>query len=932
MITISDKNLRIGRRLIAVLFIFVGVQVATAALENKKLSGTMQPLGNVSQHKISPDSRYVVYTADQDTDGAVELFSAPIDGSSPAVRISELLPTGSSVRSFTISADSQRVVYIADQDTFDVDELYSVPITGGTPVKLNGLLVLNGTVSTFVISPDGKRVVYRATQDDDDAYELYLVKIDGGAVTKMNQPLPPKGMVSSFFRISADSEYLVYMADQDTLFITELYSVSLKTGTTEKLNGPLVTDGEVRSFQITPDSKRVVYSADQDIEDEAELFVTPIDGGAINQLNDPLPTGGDIDTFQLSPDGDTVIYGGYQDSLAFRELFSVPLVGGSVQKLNGTLQQEFGVDIIDFKMTPDSQFIVFGADQTDSPNGIFELYSNSLNGGSLTKLSGAVVPGGFVEYDAIAISPDSQYVVYEGAQQTVGVVELYSAPVAGGSVVKLNGSLAATGGDISSFQIRPDSSGVAYRANQDESDVFELYAASFSSPDIIKLHAPLVTDGDIVSHRFYFSADGASLVYLADQETDGINELFVTYNNERPSFTSTPVKIAKAEEAYAYDVSATDPNGTGTLLITAVIKPSWLNFSDDGDGQARLRAQPTAAEVGQHLVSLQVIDTDGLTSLQTFSIMVEPENILPTFLTFPVNKVAVGAKYFYAISAEDPDTSDLVTLAATTKPDWATFADNGDGTALLTGQPESADLGKHNVMIELTDSDGAKVIQKFRITVKEPNQKPAFTTSPILSAIEGEEYSYSITASDADLSDSLTISAPVKPAWLALTDQGNGQAILTGTPSMQDVGVHAVQLEVVDSKSEIDIQTFEIEVQPSDSALAFSSAPTTVGKEGDEYRFEATTDYSGDAQDLVISAPTAPTWLTFVDNGDGTALLSGTPALADVGNHSVELFVTDGQGLNDTLTFLITVEAKDSSEPEITDFVIHLPLVVSAQE
>ena len=65
---------------------------------NVKLSGTMQPDGDVYALVFSPDSRHVVYMADAETDEAYELFSAPSDGGSPPVRLSGLLPSRTQIR------------------------------------------------------------------------------------------------------------------------------------------------------------------------------------------------------------------------------------------------------------------------------------------------------------------------------------------------------------------------------------------------------------------------------------------------------------------------------------------------------------------------------------------------------------------------------------------------------------------------------------------------------------------------------------------------------------------------------------------------------------------------------------------------------------------------------------------------------------------
>ena len=45
------------------------------AATNIKVSGVMPPFGDVDSFQISPNGRYAVYFADQDTDGVSELYS-----------------------------------------------------------------------------------------------------------------------------------------------------------------------------------------------------------------------------------------------------------------------------------------------------------------------------------------------------------------------------------------------------------------------------------------------------------------------------------------------------------------------------------------------------------------------------------------------------------------------------------------------------------------------------------------------------------------------------------------------------------------------------------------------------------------------------------------------------------------------------------------
>ncbi|HXF64525.1 MAG TPA: PQQ-dependent sugar dehydrogenase, partial [Caldilineaceae bacterium] len=54
----------------------------------------------------------------------------------------------------------------------------------------------------------------------------------------------------------------------------------------------------------------------------------------------------------------------------------------------------------------------------------------------------------------------------------------------------------------------------------------------------------------------------------------------------------------------------------------------------------------------------------------------------------------------------------------------------------------------------------------------DPNGAPFFTSTPVLEAIVGEVYTYTITTGDPDAGDTRTIRAAVKPGWLTLTPAG----------------------------------------------------------------------------------------------------------------------------------------------------------------
>jgi uncharacterized repeat protein (TIGR01451 family) len=295
------------------------------------------------------------------------------------------------------------------------------------------------------------------------------------------------------------------------------------------------------------------------------------------------------------------------------------------------------------------------------------------------------------------------------------------------------------------------------------------------------------------------------------------NTAVVTFTvpNVAPVFTSAPVVTATQDVPYTYTAAAADDNGDA-LTITAPTLPAWLTLTDHGDGTAALSGTPSNADVGNHPVVLRVTDSGGLTDTQSFTVTVANVNDAPAFTSAPVTAATQDTPYTYAITTTDPDLphGDALTITAPTLPAWLTLTDHGDGTATLSGTPGSADVGDHPVVLRVADSGGLSDTQSFTVTVANVNDAPAFTSAPVTTATQGVTYTYAVAATDPDLpyGDALTITAPTLPAWLTLTDHGDGTATLSGTPGSAQVGNHSVVLRVTDRAGAFAEQSFTITV------------------------------------------------------------------------------------------------------------------------
>ncbi|MCI1729760.1 MAG: endonuclease [Chiayiivirga sp.] len=186
------------------------------------------------------------------------------------------------------------------------------------------------------------------------------------------------------------------------------------------------------------------------------------------------------------------------------------------------------------------------------------------------------------------------------------------------------------------------------------------------------------------------------------------------------------------------------------------------------------------------------------------------------------------------------------------------------------------------------------------------NQAPSFTSSPVTVATEDQVYSYTVVATDAN-GNAMTLTAPVKPAWLTLTATGNGSATLSGTPTNAQVGMHNVTLRVSDGIAAPVDQAFTITVSNVNNAPAFTSSPAMGATEDALYSYNVTTTDVDAGATLVLTAPVMPAWLSLTTTGNGIATLSGTPTNAEVGTHNVTLRVSDGIAAAVDQVFTITV-------------------------
>jgi hypothetical protein len=339
-----------------------------------------------------------------------------------------------------------------------------------------------------------------------------------------------------------------------------------------------------------------------------------------------------------------------------------------------------------------------------------------------------------------------------------------------------------------------------------------------------------------------------------------------------------------------------------TLSFNAVVMESLFDLFDAGQGEMEVGGFIWATTTGLIGNGGDITDTGGGFAIQLDELgngILGSLNRPPSFTSSGPDAATEDAPYSYTMIATDDD-GDTPVFAATTLPSWLSF----DGANTVSGIPQQADVGVHDVTVTVTDNIIASPIeQNIQITVENTNDAPTFASTGTTTAAEGSLYSYTMTATDDD-GDALVFSAVSLPNWLNLT----GGDTISGTPQQADIGVHDVTLAVTDNIIGTPTeQSFQITVDElTGGNIDPTAAFTTM-----TYANSRLADF--DAADSNDPGGTIASYMwDFGDGSSGDGLTTSHTWAAN-GTFTVTLTVTDDQGAIGTTSQAVSVSITTSS-------------------
>lgn len=405
-----------------------------------------------------------------------------------------------------------------------------------------------------------------------------------------------------------------------------------------------------------------------------------------------------------------------------------------------------------------------------------------------------------------------------------------------------------------------------------------------------------------------FADDGDGTATLSGSPaagTGGTYALTVTagVGGPRPAVQALTLRVEEAAAITSVAATTFRVGQAGTFQVTtrgfpaAALTlsgplPSGVTFTDHDNGQATLAGTPAAGSGGSYPVTISAANGIGGTATQSFTLIVEsgPAFTSPGAATFIVG---TAGSFGVTTSGEPPVT----TITRTgTLPAGLAYMDNGDGTAVVSGTAGPGSGGTYAQTLTATNGVGAPAVQTLTITVQ---QAPQITSAASATFIAGTPGTFTITATGSP-SPAITATGTL-PVGVTLVDHANGTATLSGTASVG--GSFPIVITASNGVGTAASQSFVLSVH---QAPMFTSAATAAFNVGTVGTFLVTS--VGVPVPALTVTGALPSGVTFADNGNASAALSGTPAAGTSGSYPLTITATNSVATA-TQSFLLIVRA-----------------------
>jgi hypothetical protein len=352
-------------------------------------------------------------------------------------------------------------------------------------------------------------------------------------------------------------------------------------------------------------------------------------------------------------------------------------------------------------------------------------------------------------------------------------------------------------------------------------------------------------------------------------------------NIPSPPIAFHPTSLPAGKVGAAYHQAITATGGSGKLTVTYNITsappvPDGLTFTVSGS-HLKIGGKPTIG--GPVIFSITATDLVAHTATQSYTLIIKqkPKITSPKTTTF-----TMGVARTFTVTVSGYPVPGVTESGAL--PSGLTFDRT---TYTLSGSPAAGTVGTYPLTFTVHNGVGPDATQKFTLTVN----PAAFTVGS-----SGSFTVRSLGAATSPLHETGTL-----PSGVTFTDNHNGTATVAGTPAADTGGTFAFSITSTTAAGSIS-QSFTLTV---DQAASITSADNTAFMAGTSGSFTVTT--TGYPTATLSETGALPSGVTFTDNGNGTATLSGAPAVGTSGTYDFTISAANGIGSDASQSFTLNV-------------------------
>lgn len=461
----------------------------------QRLNHALAENATVNDFVVSPDGKYVAYSATSGPLTPIELYIANMDGSG-TYKVSEIFPSNppaySGVSQYSWSPESTHLAYLANHQGGNPDKsLYIAPVSNGPSInvtpqasvdsfrwspnnghiaylgyklnlsnslgiyvveingqietKVSGDLAINETVYNdgYTWAPDSSRLAY-IKRNSSSIDEMHTVLPDGTGSYNLSNGI---NAIPQYWLWAPDSSRLAYIADQDTTSVYELYTILPDASDNRKISVLQDLDDDVNVFSWSPDSSYIAYQAGRP-SNNVELYTVAPKGDQHTKVSGLLGDNEEVVSFFWAPNSSQIAYWKHSGATNIIELFIVEPNGGNLASIFNRDNSNYSY-VSNAHWSPDSNHIAFQASvQTE-----LKLYALNIKDQIAFQVSQEPnISGGSVKLEGFKWTSDSKNLVYKATFNHLIYEELFSASIDGSLQKNISGTM-VFGGHVDNFEI-----------------------------------------------------------------------------------------------------------------------------------------------------------------------------------------------------------------------------------------------------------------------------------------------------------------------------------------------------------------------------------------------------------------------------------------------------------------------------------------------